>query len=1183
MAIKLKQGLGRILKKLSNKTDRDMKRYGPLIDQINAHVEAYQALDEAALRGKTDEFRQRLDAGETLDDLLAEAFAVVKEACRRNLGRRWDVTGHPKEWDMVPFDVQLIGGIVLHEGKIAEMATGEGKTLVAILPLYLNGLSGHGAHLITVNDYLARRDAAWVGGILEYLGLTVGCIQGMVTDPETGQMRSMNPEEKRDHYGRDVTYGTNNEFGFDYLRDNMAVRADHRVQRPHNFAIVDEVDSVLIDEARTPLIISGPAQHSIQQYGEMKPHVEKITRLQAQRMQDLLTEAEELLQKWTDEDDNNARYRAGERLLQVTRGAPKHKKLAKLIADEPGLSKLIQEVESDYMRDKSLHKLDDELYFAIDEKGHSVNISDEAQRVTDRGVFRVPELSERLDWIDRIADLAEAERTAMRAELFEHTVDVLILGRNRSAQRDPEVRGQVRALIDEFVQDFGSRVGGKPMSELQIEAETMNLRELVAGKVNEVVPQGQRSESIEDEAEDILFDFAWKLNLLVRPIPLDHRAAVKEIVYRDYSVRAERIHNVQTLLKAYTLYEKDVEYVIQDNRIVIVDQNTGRLMPGRRFGDGLHQALEAKEGVTIQGETQTLATITIQNYFRMYQKLAGMTGTAETESAEFWDIYGLDVVVIPTNQPIARVDQNDLIYKTRREKYNAVVDEVKRLHELRLPVLVGTVSVEVSETLSRLLTRAGIKHNVLNAKHHQKEAEIVADAGRSGAVTIATNMAGRGTDIKLAPDIGHTTFDEHGTPGGLQVIGTERHEARRIDRQLRGRSGRQGDPGASQFFISLEDNLMRLFAPERISSMMDKLGAPEGEPLAHPMLNKSIERAQKRVEARNFEIRKHLLEYDNVMNQQREIIYERRNAVLEGEDISSEVQEMLEELVTDRIDGHLPEGMPLDEVDWKPFFSELELFFLTPLKPDDFAAAIEEGVDALTVATLDAVRASYARREAEYGESIMREVERHVILRTIDEKWRDHLYEVDRLKEGIGWASVGGKDPLLQYKKDAYEYFVALNLQIRDEVVKRLFRVQIQVDGQTPAPEAPQGQAMRGGEVGQIPEGTPESQGGSAEEIAARKEAIARQRRQMAEMARRAQQVRTQRAVNAVVGSEGPEATPHGGDGRMTAQKPAVGALGAPAAAPVAAPSTAAPKVGRNDPCPCGSGKKYKKCHGASA
>jgi len=1176
--------LGRILKKFGNKSDRDMKRYGPLVDQINARFEEYQSLDEADLQQKTSEFRERLEAGETLDDLLPEAFAVVKEACRRNLGRSWDVTGHQKEWDMVPFDVQLIGGIVLHEGKIAEMATGEGKTLVAVLPLYLNGLSGEGAHLITVNDYLARRDAAWVGGILRYLGLTVGCIQGMVTDPESGQMRSMTPEEKREHYGCDVTYGTNNEFGFDYLRDNMAVRADHRVQRGHHFSIVDEVDSVLIDEARTPLIISGPAQHSIQQYGEMKPHVEKLTRLQSRRVQEFLDEAEKLLEKWSDEDDNDARYRAGERLLQVSRGAPKHKKLARLIADDPSLSKLIQEVESDYMREKSLHKLDDDLFFAIDEKAHSVNISDEAQRVTDRGVFRVPELSDRLDWIDQIGDLEDDARKEKREELFDDTTDKLILGRNRSLQRDPETRSAVRSMLDRFLDDFGARVGGKAMSELQIESETVKLRDATAETFHESVPEGQRSDSIEDEPEDILYDFAWKLNLLSRPIPIDHRAAVKELIYRDYSVRAERIHNVQTLLKAYTLYEKDVEYVIQENRIIIVDQNTGRLMPGRRFGDGLHQALEAKEGVTIQGETQTLATITIQNYFRMYDKLAGMTGTAETESEEFFNIYGLDVVVVPTNKPIARIDQNDLIYKTRREKYNAVIDEVKRLHELKLPVLVGTVSVEVSETLSRLLTRAGIKHNVLNAKHHQKEAEIVADAGRAGAVTIATNMAGRGTDIKLSADIGQTTFDEHGTPGGLQVIGTERHESRRIDRQLRGRSGRQGDPGSSQFFISLEDNLMRLFAPERISSMMDKLGAPEGEPLEHPMLNKSIERAQKRVEARNFEIRKHLLEYDNVMNQQREIIYDRRNAILEGEDISAEVQEMLEELINDRIDDHLPEGMAIDEVDWKPFFQDLEMLFLTPLRAEDFEAAIGEGVDAIVTAVLDAVKASYSRKEEEYGETVMREVERHVILRTIDEKWRDHLYEIDRLKEGIGWASVGGKDPLLQYKKDAYEYFVTLNGHIRDEVVKRLFRVQIQVDGQTDAPEAIEGQAMRGGEVGQVQEGSPEAQGGTPEEIEARKAAVARQRKQMAEMARRAQAVRTQRAINAVVGPDGGSAPGPGSDARVTAQKPQAGTLGgSPAAAPAAPSGGAVPKVGRNDPCPCGSGKKYKKCHGANA
>ena len=1013
------------------KHEKDIKRLGPMIAQINEICGSLQALSDEELQAKTQEFRARLADGETTDDLLPEAYAVVKDACRRQVGRTWEVTEHEQAWEMVPFDVQLMGAIILHEGKISEMATGEGKTLVAIMPLYLNALAGGGAHLITVNDYLATRDSEWVGEILRFLGLTVGCIQNY-----------MNPEERKAQYGCDVTYGTNNEFGFDYLRDNMSVRSEHRVQRGHGYAIVDEVDSVLIDEARTPLIISGPVTQSIQQHGEMKPLVEKLVRLQSKKITQYLNEAVESLES---DADDEAMYRAGERLLQVNRGAPKHKRLLKLWADDPGLKKLVQRVEADYMRDKALHKLDEDLLYAIDEKNHTVNISDQAQEVTDPNLFLVPDLSEEIGKFDQEEGLSPQER----------------------AER-------------------------------------------------------------------------------------------KEVLHRDYAVRNERIHNIQTLLKAYALYEKDVEYVVQEGRILIVDQFTGRLMPGRRFSDGLHQALEAKENVKIEGETQTLATITIQNYFRMYDKLAGMTGTAETESEEFWEIYDLDVTIIPTNEPIRRMDQNDVIFRTRREKYNAAIDEIARLNEKKLPVLVGTVTVEVSETLSRMLKRRGIQHNVLNAKQHQKEADVIRYAGRPGAVTIATNMAGRGTDIKLGEEIvkGKTCrlapgsaagecdqYDpkecKDDTPCGLQIIGTERHESRRIDRQLRGRSGRQGDPGQSRFFLSLEDDLMRLFATDRVSTWMQRLGAQDGEALEHQMLTKSIQTAQKRVEARNFDIRKHLLEYDNVMNQQREIIYERRNDILDGADTSSEILEMIEEFVEDKVSEHVPGGIPLEEIDLRPLVGDLEVTFLSPFQLDGSTRDREGLADELKRQAAEI----YRRREADFHAEVMREIERHVLLRTIDAKWRDHLYEIDHLKEGASWASVGGKDPLVQYKKEAYELFVALDQLIRDDAIKLLFRARLQAGPSEPV--------ARGVERRPAPPPLVGSIGGAA---GGRPEADNRLVASKASAQRMGRDSRSPTEAHP---------TPAGGGAKRPQRR-------------------VAQKVGRNDPCPCGSGKKFKKCCGSA-
>jgi len=611
---------------LGSKHERDIKRMWPLVDEIKAHDEDLHGLSDEALSAKTAEFKARLTEGATLDELLPEAFAVVKEVCRRLCGQTWDVVGQPITWDMVPFDVQLLGAIVLHEGKIAEMATGEGKTLVATLPIYLNALTGKGVHLITVNDYLARRDSEWMGRVFTTLGLTVGCIQNQ-----------MDFVQRRAAYACDVTYGTNNEFGFDYLRDNMARHRDHRVQRGHNYAIVDEVDSVLIDEARTPLIISGPVEHSLQKYDEMKPDVDRVARSQTQVTNQILAEAETLRK------DPEKEYEAGVKLLQVKRGAPKNKRFLKLLADEPGLNRLIQRVELDFIRDKRLGEVDEDLFYSIDEKSHSVDLSEKGRQLLsqrDHNLFLLPDLAIELAAIDENESLSPADKVAEKRRLE-----------------------------------------------------------------------------------------------------------------RIHAERSERVHNVLQLLKAYSLFEKDVEYVVQDGKILIVDEFTGRLMPGRRYSDGLHQAIEAKENVKVEGETQTLATITIQNYFRLYEKLAGMTGTAETEANEFWHTYKRDVVVIPTNQPARRVDSNDMIFKTRREKYNALVDEIADLHAEKVPVLVGTISVEASETLSRLLKRKGVPHSVLNAKYHQQEAEIVAHAGRRGAVTIATNMAGRGTDIKLEPGV----------------------------------------------------------------------------------------------------------------------------------------------------------------------------------------------------------------------------------------------------------------------------------------------------------------------------------------------------------------------------------------------------------------------------------------------
>jgi len=1030
------------------KSERDVKRLLPIVAEINAHYERLHGLPDEAIQGKTAEFRRRLAEGADLDDLLPEAYAVVKEACRRHVGQSWPVVGHQLKWEMIPFDVQLMGGIVLHQGKIAEMATGEGKTLVAILPLYLNALPGKGAHLVTVNDYLARRDSEWVAQILRWLGLTVGVIE-----------HDMDNAARRAAYQCDVTYGTNNEFGFDYLRDNMVVHRDDRVQRPHYFAIVDEVDSVLIDEARTPLIISGPVAQSFQHFDRLVGPVEALVRRQNQIVSRFLDEAEAALKSGNDQD----LYQAGVRLLQVQRGAPRHKRLLKMTSDEPELKKLILRVEGDFMRDKRLHEADDDLLYSIDEKGHSVSLSDEGRLGLSPGdptMFVLPDLSEEIGRIDAEANL-----------------------------------------------------------------------------------------------------------------PVEEKVRQKEALHQHYAEKSEMLGNVTQLLRAFCLYEKDREYVVQDGKVLIVDEFTGRLMPGRRFSEGLHQALEAKERVKVGEENQTLATITIQNFFRLYKKLAGMTGTAETEAAEFFEIYKLDVVVIPTNEPVRRIDFEDVIFRTRREKYNAILDEIEEVHREGRPTLVGTVSVEVSETLSKMLKRRGINHNVLNAKYHQSEAEIVSEAGRVGAVTIATNMAGRGTDIKLAPSIvkgrvclvnspegrgdcaaspGVDTCREE-MPCGLHIVGTERHESRRIDRQLRGRSGRQGDPGSSRFFLSLEDDLMRLFGSERIAGMMTRLGVQEGEVIMHPFVTKAIGRAQKRVEAHNFEIRKHLLDYDNVMNQQREVIYGLRNEALDQEDISERIRELIASRVDAIVEAHSGAGVSPASRDLRGLESDLQMLLLSPVDLSRFAAGGTQ--EELRAACHEAAAAAYQRREEVFTPAGLREIERRVQLLILDEKWRDHLYEIDHLRGGIGLRAYAQRDPLLEYKAEAYRMFEELVTAIEEETVRVLFRV-------VPAAAQPAG----GARPAVRPLGRPAPRPAAQTPVHAHHAAAG--------------------AFGGGApagapgeGSPGEEPEPAGARSPGRAAARAYQAAGGGGARTVVREQ---PKIGRNEPCPCGSGKKFKKCCGAS-
>ena len=897
--------------KLIDKTDDDLKqRTLQLMEEVS---QSRISSEEIAKKNITDKDEAKksvlLAEQKKLDSILPEAFAMVKETCRRMCGSSWNVVGREMKWEMVPYDVQIIGGIILHRGNVAEMKTGEGKTLVAAFPIFLNALTGRGVHLVTVNDYLAQRDAEWMGEIYKRLGLSVGFI-----------LNNMTPDERRSNYNCHITYGTNNEFGFDYLRDNMSLQKDDQVQREYAFAIVDEVDSVLIDEARTPLIISGAVDAPVDtSFNELKPLVQNLVKKQNELIGQIIGQAQSLIDEG--EDD-----KAGYKLLQALRGAPKHPKVMKVF-QEPGTKKLAHQVESEFMRDKKLHEVDEDLFYSIDEKTHVIDITDK--------------------------------------------------GRNELAPNQPEVF--IIPDLGEILHDIDSN---DSISEIE---------------------KNQR----------------------------------KEKAHQSHAEISGKIHNMSQLLRAFTLYEKDIEYVVQDSKVQIVDEFTGRVLAGRRYSDGLHQALETKENVKVERETQTLATITIQNYFRMYDKLAGMTGTAETEAEEFGSIYNLEVVIIPTHKPVLRDDRNDLIYKTKREKYNAVVDEIALRSNEGQPTLVGTISVEASELLSRMLKRKGITHNVLNAKQHKSEAEIVARAGQKGAVTIATNMAGRGTDIKLGDGVKEL--------GGLHIIGTERHESRRIDLQLRGRSGRQGDAGSSVFYLSLEDDLMRLFNSERIAAVMDRLGAEEGEVITAKMVTRAIENAQKKVEQRNFGIRKHLLEYDDVMNQQRQVVYNIRKQALNDDDISDVIDDMINDFVDDELERF--NDTNVQNWDWENLKQNISSHLLVDVNLEAIqgSAGIEDvsETDAKDY-IIDQAKNMYKSRESLIQTEILRSFEKYISLRTIDEKWKDHLYAMDQLREGINLRAYGQKNPLLEYKSEGFQMFQQMMVDTTSETVKRLFRTQIQ-------------------------------------------------------------------------------------------------------------------------------------------
>ena len=1132
--------------------DRELNKLWPVVDEINAHAERVQHITDDELKAKTDSFRARireavadievqqeetrarlkaageeteeiggdgqaaatpltvrerqdlyqtlddlegdwLDAVEdVLDDILPEAFAVIKETCRRFVGKTWEAGGSEIEWNMVPFDVQLLGGVVLHQGSVAEMKTGEGKTLTSVAPIYLNALVGRGVHVVTVNPYLAQRDAEWMAPIFEFHGLTVDCIDKH--QPHTPARRAA--------YRADITYGTNNEFGFDYLRDNsFVIEADQLVQRHHHYAIVDEVDSVLIDEARTPLIISGPVpQGDSDEFQQFNPAVERIVRDQQRLVARYVSEAETNLRRADEleaagdkKQANALRDEAGLALLRSQRGFPRNKKLIKL-KGETGVEQIIRRVEAIYLADsaKRMPEVDEPMYFALDEKLHQLEMTDKGREAigksagTDAEFFVIPDVGSEIARIER-------EYEAEKAELVE------------AIRADP-------SLTDE-----------KRENKLQ-----NDLREL-------------RNASEEKKRQ----------------------------LYTEYGEKSERIHAVNQLLRGYTLYEKDVEYIVQDGKVMIVDEHTGRVLPGRRYSDGLHQAIEAKEKVKVQAATQTYATVTIQNYFRLYSKLAGMTGTAETEAEEFFKIYKLPVVVVPTNKPIARQDDDDLIYKTKRAKYKALIDRINEIHATGQPILIGTTSVETSEQLSRLLQREKIKHNVLNAKaaRAQSEAQIVAEAGQKGAVTIATNMAGRGTDIKLGEGVKEL--------GGLAILGTERHDSRRIDLQLRGRSGRQGDPGSSVFYVSLEDDLMRLFGHERTAKIMDRLGMEEDEVLTHKWLTKGVERSQQKVEQNNFAARKRQLEYDDVLNSQREVIYDRRMHALEGDRLKGDILDMLRQFVESTVQAHFGDG------DLEEIREALRRHLAFDLEIDPMKAS-NLGPDGLVEFILDEATAHYRRKRSALagpffrsaqqmlegkdenerpnklyvdftdgrkmlratvtpdavveseGQEINDALERAAVLSVIDEKWTEHLRDLDEVKEGVGLRAYGQKDPLIEYKMEAFRLFKELIQAVDEEVIGLVFKAGPIVQGDT-----------------------------------SRRQAAKRVATQVAAPRPR---LDAKRAKTEHESAEPNYAAGFGSGGQQSS------AQRDPTA--TAAPIVAGEVTGRNDPCPCGSGKKYKHCHG---
>jgi preprotein translocase subunit SecA len=988
-----------------------LEKARPTVARINELEKSYQSLTDEQLRAKTVEFRERIaaatDKRAALEQVLPEAFATVKSAARRLSGQKVVVCDHELNWDMVHFDVQLIGGMAIHEGRIAEMATGEGKTLVSTLPLYLNSLTGRNTQLVTVNDYLARRDSEWMGHLYKFLGVSVGCIQ-----------QQMSPEVRREMYGCDITYGTASEFGFDYLRDNgMATRQEDQVQRDYWFCIVDEIDSILVDEARTPLIISGPAPIEREQpFTRLKPPVDKLVNDQIRLCNKIITEAKELLEKPGATQDDKAL--AAHKMLQVKMGHPKNKQLLRLMENGEWrklLDKTETELNSDLNKDE-LYKIKEELLFVIDERQHQ-------------------------------ADLTEIGRTKLRPD----NPDAFVL---------PD-------LATEF----------------------------------------------SDLDKDTSFT----------PEQREERKLAAQTRYANVS---EEIHAISQLLRAYSLYERDVEYVVTpDGKVLIVDENTGRVMPGRRWSDGLHQAVEAKENVSIERETRTYATITIQNYFRMYEKLAGMTGTAETEATEFNDIYRLSVQVIPTNKPCIRVDRNDSIFKTRRDKFAAVVNEIEQANKRGQPVLVGTVSVESSEVLSRMLRRTGVIHTVLNAKFHEQEADIVARAGQRGAVTIATNMAGRGTDIKLGEGVREL--------GGLYVIGTERHESRRIDRQLRGRCSRQGDPGLTKFYLSLEDDLMRLFLQGNLASKLMEGSMQEGEELEHPWLNRSIESAQKKVEQQNYSIRKRLLQYDDVLNQQREVVYGIRNAAIHAERPKDIIFEQIEEELHTRLEvAGFGEKLGPTQTSVESVVGWLNAHFPISIRVEELTAHTQP--DPAVAMLLERIKQAYAVKESVEIPEALGSLERYVVINAIDHHWQEHLTEMEELRRSIGLRSYGQKDPLVEYKGEAYKYFEELMNNVRLQICTGLFRsasnlesfenmlallsrtahavgpADLPAPASPVAPPPPQVTTTTGTGNGPVPPG-------AEQEIVLPKVTIRRE----------------------------------------------------------------TPKVGRNDPCPCGSGKKFKNCHGS--